>query len=149
MTTQKTRAVVEGLTKRDIHTVRREVHKRKVRTACARWVRKAAVRRLVEAGSIRTPTKISHGFARPSLQKHSTCIVPGTATASAKKLGVRGHGGVTASREAATCERNVVFRRAKIQPQMAATLYPLPIAPIPWHKLGLDYLPRLVEDGSR
>jgi hypothetical protein len=33
--------------------------------------------------------------------KAFTCTVPGTATASAKKLGVRGHGGVTASRKAA------------------------------------------------
>jgi hypothetical protein len=33
--------------------------------------------------------------------KSFICDVPGTATASAKKLGVRGHGGVTASRDAA------------------------------------------------
>jgi ribosomal protein S3 len=46
---------------------RREVYKRKARTVCARRVMKVAVRRVVKAGSIGTPTRISHGFARPSL----------------------------------------------------------------------------------
>jgi hypothetical protein len=38
------------------------------------------------------------------------------------------------------CERRVVCRRAKIQPEMAATLYPLLVPPRPWHTVGLDYL---------
>jgi hypothetical protein len=38
------------------------------------------------------------------------------------------------------CERGVVCRQAKIQPQMTATLYPLHVQPIPWHTAGLDYL---------
>jgi hypothetical protein len=37
------------------------------------------------------------------------------------------------------CERFVVCRRAKTQPQMAATLYPLHVPPRPWHTVGLDY----------
>jgi hypothetical protein len=41
------------------------------------------------------------------------------------------------------CERCVVCRRAKIQPQMGATLYPLPVPPRPWHTVGLDYLTHL------
>jgi hypothetical protein len=41
------------------------------------------------------------------------------------------------------CERCVVCRRAKIQPQMAATRYTLPISRRPWHTVGLDYLTRL------
>jgi hypothetical protein len=40
-------------------------------------------------------------------------------------------------------ERFVVCRRAKIRPQMAATLYPLPVPPRPWHTVGLDYLTHL------
>jgi hypothetical protein len=36
------------------------------------------------------------------------------------------------------CERCVVCRRAKIQPQMAATLYPLLVPPKPLHTIGLD-----------
>jgi hypothetical protein len=43
------------------------------------------------------------------------------------------------------CERFVVCRRAKIQPHMAATLYPLLVPPIPWHTVGLDYLTHLPE----
>jgi hypothetical protein len=43
----------------------------------------------------------------------------------------------------AFCERCVVCRRAKTQPQMAATLYPLLALPIPWHAVGLDYLTHL------
>jgi hypothetical protein len=43
------------------------------------------------------------------------------------------------------CERCVVCRRAKIQPQMAATLYPLHVSPRPWHTIGLDYLTHLRE----
>jgi hypothetical protein len=39
--------------------------------------------------------------------------------------------------------RRRVPRRAKIQPEMAATLYPLKVPPIPWHKVGLDYLRHL------
>jgi hypothetical protein len=37
------------------------------------------------------------------------------------------------------CERCVACRRAKIQPQIAATLYPL-LVPLPrqWHTVGLD-----------
>jgi hypothetical protein len=42
------------------------------------------------------------------------------------------------------CERCVVCRRAKIQPQFAATLYPLHVPPISWHTLGLDYLTHLL-----
>jgi hypothetical protein len=41
------------------------------------------------------------------------------------------------------CERCVVCRRAKIRPQMAATLYPLHVPPRPWHTIGLDYLTNL------
>jgi hypothetical protein len=41
------------------------------------------------------------------------------------------------------CEGRVVCRRAKIQPRVAATLYPLPVPPRPWHTTGLDYLTRL------
>jgi hypothetical protein len=41
------------------------------------------------------------------------------------------------------CERSVVCRRAKIQQQMDATLYPLHVPPIPWHTVGLDYLTHL------
>jgi hypothetical protein len=40
-------------------------------------------------------------------------------------------------------ERCVVCRRAKIQPQVAATLYPLDIPPKPWHTVGLDYIAHL------
>jgi hypothetical protein len=36
------------------------------------------------------------------------------------------------------CERCVVCRRAKIEPQMAATLNPLPSPPGPWHIVGID-----------
>jgi hypothetical protein len=43
------------------------------------------------------------------------------------------------------CELCVVCRRAKIQPQMAATLYPLPLPPIPRHTIGLAYLTHLFE----
>jgi hypothetical protein len=43
------------------------------------------------------------------------------------------------------CERCVVCRRAKIRPHMAATLYPLPVPPKPWHTFGLDYLTHLPE----
>jgi hypothetical protein len=47
------------------------------------------------------------------------------------------------------CERCVVCRRAKIQPQqMAATLYPLPGPPKPWHTVGLDYLTHLHESNG-
>jgi hypothetical protein len=42
------------------------------------------------------------------------------------------------------CERCVVCRRAKIQPQMASTLYALLVPPGPWHTVGLDYLIRLL-----
>jgi hypothetical protein len=42
------------------------------------------------------------------------------------------------------CERCVVCRRAKIHPQMAATLYPLFVLPRPWHKVGPDYLTHLL-----
>jgi hypothetical protein len=38
------------------------------------------------------------------------------------------------------CERCVVCRRAKIQRQMAVTIYPLLVRPKPWYTLGLDYL---------
>ena len=41
------------------------------------------------------------------------------------------------------CERCVICRRAKIRPQMAATVYPLHVPPIPWHTVGLDYLTHL------
>jgi hypothetical protein len=93
MTTQKTRAVVKGLTKRGIQHIKctERGAQRKARTVCARRVRKAAARRLDKAGSLGTPTRISHGF---------TYNVPSTVTAGAKKLGVRGHGGVTVAREA-------------------------------------------------
>jgi hypothetical protein len=46
------------------------------------------------------------------------------------------------------CECYVVCRRAKIQPQMAATLYPLRVPPIPWHIVGLDYLTHLPESNG-
>jgi hypothetical protein len=46
------------------------------------------------------------------------------------------------------CERCVVCRRAKIQPQTAATLYPLPVPPKPWHTIGLDYLTHLLESNG-
>jgi hypothetical protein len=46
------------------------------------------------------------------------------------------------------CERCVVCRRAKIQPHMAATLYPLPVSPRPWHTVGLDYLTHLHESNG-
>jgi hypothetical protein len=59
-------------------SARREVHKRKARTVCARRVRKAAVRRLVNAGPSGAPTRISHGFARPSPQKVSSAAYPPT-----------------------------------------------------------------------
>jgi hypothetical protein len=42
------------------------------------------------------------------------------------------------------CERCVVCRRAKIQPQIAATLYPLHVPPRPWHTFGLEYLTHLL-----
>jgi hypothetical protein len=41
-------------------------------------------------------------------------------------------------------ERCVVCRRAKIQPHMAANLYPLRVPPRPWHTVGLDYLTHLL-----
>jgi hypothetical protein len=44
------------------------------------------------------------------------------------------------------CERCVVYRRAHIQPQMAATLYPLPVPPRPRHTIGLDYFTHLLEN---
>jgi hypothetical protein len=46
------------------------------------------------------------------------------------------------------CERCVVCRRAKIRPQMAATLYPLLVPPKPWHIVGLDYLAHLLESNG-
>jgi hypothetical protein len=46
------------------------------------------------------------------------------------------------------CERCVVCRRAKIQPQMAATLYSLHVPPRPWHTVGLDYLTHLRESNG-
>jgi hypothetical protein len=46
------------------------------------------------------------------------------------------------------CERCVVCRRAKIQPQMAATLYPLPVPPRPWHTVDLDYLTHLLDSNG-
>jgi hypothetical protein len=42
------------------------------------------------------------------------------------------------------CERCVVCQRAKIQPQIAASLYPLLVPPRPWHTIGRDYLTRLL-----
>jgi hypothetical protein len=42
------------------------------------------------------------------------------------------------------CGRCIVCRRAKIQPHMAATLYPLHFPPRPWHTVGLDYLTHLL-----
>jgi hypothetical protein len=41
------------------------------------------------------------------------------------------------------CERYVMCRRAKIQPQMAATLYPLHFPPRPLHTVGLGYFANL------
>jgi hypothetical protein len=46
------------------------------------------------------------------------------------------------------CERCVVCRRADIRPQMAATLYPLPVPPRPWHTVGLEYLTHLPESNG-
>jgi hypothetical protein len=43
------------------------------------------------------------------------------------------------------CERCVVCRRVKTQPQMAATPYPLHVPPKPWHTVGLEYLTYLPE----
>jgi hypothetical protein len=45
-------------------------------------------------------------------------------------------------------ERCVVCRRAKIRPQMAATLYPLHVPPTPWHTFGRDYLTHLLESNG-
>jgi hypothetical protein len=42
------------------------------------------------------------------------------------------------------CERCIVCRRAEIQPQMVATLYPLHVPPTLWHLVGLDYLTHLL-----
>jgi hypothetical protein len=41
-------------------------------------------------------------------------------------------------------ERCVVCRQAKIQPQMAATLYLLLVPPIPWRRVRLDILKHLL-----
>jgi hypothetical protein len=46
------------------------------------------------------------------------------------------------------CESCVVCRRAKIRPQMVATLYPLLVPPRPWHTVGLDYLTHLSESNG-
>jgi hypothetical protein len=46
------------------------------------------------------------------------------------------------------CELCVVCRRAKIQPRMVATLYPLPLPLKPWHTRGLDYLAHLLVSNS-
>jgi hypothetical protein len=46
------------------------------------------------------------------------------------------------------CERCVVCRRAKFQPHMVATLYPLHVPPKPWHTVGLDYLTHLPESNG-
>jgi hypothetical protein len=46
------------------------------------------------------------------------------------------------------CERCAVCRRAKIQPEMAITLYPLPVPPRPWHTVGLAYLTHLPESNG-
>jgi hypothetical protein len=46
------------------------------------------------------------------------------------------------------CERCAVCRRAKIRPQMAATLYPLHVPHRPWHTVGLDYLTTLHESNG-
>jgi hypothetical protein len=46
------------------------------------------------------------------------------------------------------CERCVVCRQAKIQPQMVASLYTLHVPPIPWHTVGLDYLTHLLESND-
>jgi hypothetical protein len=46
------------------------------------------------------------------------------------------------------CERCVVCRRATIQPEMAATLYPLLVPPRPWHIVGLNYLEHLPESNG-
>jgi hypothetical protein len=46
------------------------------------------------------------------------------------------------------CERCVVCRRAKVQPHMAATLYPLHVPPRPWHTVGLNYLTHLPESNG-
>jgi hypothetical protein len=46
------------------------------------------------------------------------------------------------------CQRSLralrMCRRAKTQPKMAASLYPLLISPIPWGTVGLDYLKHLL-----
>jgi hypothetical protein len=46
------------------------------------------------------------------------------------------------------CYRCVLCRRAKTQPHMAATLFPLHVPPIPWHRVGLDYLTHLPESNG-
>jgi hypothetical protein len=38
------------------------------------------------------------------------------------------------------CERCFVRRRAKIQPRITATLYPLHVLPRPWHTISLECL---------
>jgi hypothetical protein len=45
-------------------------------------------------------------------------------------------------------ERCVVYRRAKIHPHMAATLYPLLVPPQTWHAVGLNYLAHLLVSNS-
>jgi hypothetical protein len=72
------------------------VHKKKARKVCARRVRKAAVRRLVNAGPLarrRGYRMVLRGH-RPKMFHLQRTRLPSTAMASAKKLGVRGHGGV-------------------------------------------------------
>jgi hypothetical protein len=83
MTTRKTIAVVEGLTKRDI-----QPNKRTERGALREGTDGVceegeegggpAVRRPVKPGSIGTPTRISQGFARPLLQEVSPGAYPPT-----------------------------------------------------------------------
>jgi hypothetical protein len=41
-----------------------------------------------------------------------------------------------------------VCRRAKIQPQIAATIYPLHVPHRPWHTIGLDDLTHLHESNG-
>jgi hypothetical protein len=103
MTTRKTRAVVEGLMMRDIQPYK-----------CAeRGAQKEGTHGVCEEGEEGGGEEVGQSwlnwhadediawFYAAIAAKSFTCSVPGTATADIKKLGVRGHGGVTASREAA------------------------------------------------
>jgi hypothetical protein len=103
MTAWKTRAVVKGLTKRDI-----QLNQCTVKGA-QKQGKDGACEEGEEGGSkeVGQNTLNWHAnehiawFCAATAPRSFPCNVPRIATASAKKLGVRGHGGVTALREAA------------------------------------------------